>query len=117
MSVGVLGKLVKKKKEAQRHLAIDSTLGYKTADVEDNRTTTGGGAVNLSDMKRQLRQHKADKEQKESMARGYELATSTVSARAPLPVCSIRAECLTHLRPDPLRMVGACGVDRPRDAP
>ncbi len=122
MSMGLLGKLKKKKMAAQAHLAIDSTLGYKTADAEDNRTTTGGpeggpkggpkggaawgalkgnlreaqgkgqdmgevaiaaataAGINLGDMKKQLKEHMADKEKHTSVAQGYELATSTVSA-------------------------------------
>ena len=119
MSVGLLGKLKKKKMAAQAHLAIDGTLGYKTADVDDNRTTTGeadgpadgsGGSawgslkgslrqaqgkgpdmgevaiaaataagINLGDMKKQLKEHLADKEKHIGLAKGYELATSTVS--------------------------------------
>ena len=125
MSVGLLGKLKKKKMAAQAQVAIDSTLGYKTADAEDNRTTTGvagkentqdGGSawgslkgnlraaqgkgpdfvevvdaaatasgINLGDMRKQLKEHLADKEKHTSLAQGYELATSTVSRclRAP----------------------------------
>eukprot|EP01043_Picozoa_sp_COSAG02_P042263 COSAG02_NODE_3579_length_6535_cov_6.493008_4_plen_135_part_00 len=120
MSVGLLGKLKKKKMAAQAHLAIDGTLGYKTADVDDNRTTTGGAdgpadesaggsawgslkgnlrqaqgkgpdmgevaiaaataaGINLGDMKKQLKEHLADKEKHIGLAKGYELATSTVS--------------------------------------
>ncbi len=94
MSVGLLGKLKKKKMAAQAHLAIDGTLGYKTADVDDNRTTTGeadgpadgsviaaatAAGINLGDMKKQLKEHLADKEKHIGLAKGYELATSTVS--------------------------------------
>ena len=117
MSVGLLGKLKKKKMAAQAHLAIDHTLGYKTSDAEESAGGTekgqeanGGSAwgalkgslkqvqgkpaqdmgdvaiaaataegINLSDMKKQLQEHLADKEKNVSVARGYELATSTVS--------------------------------------
>ena len=152
MSVGLLGKLKKKKMAAQAHLAIDNTLGYKTSDTDESSGGTeqeqeakGGSAwgalkvnlrhaqgkqdmgdvaiaaataagINLSDMKKQLQEHLADKEKNVSVARGYELATSTVSVALGLVTKNHRfqPDCL---RSDWLAMVGARGIDWPRDTP
>ena len=58
--------------------------GPKGPDIGDVVMAAAG--INLADMKKQMKEHQQDKEKHTSLAAGYELATSTVSAGLPLNV-------------------------------